>query len=101
MVTSLSTDSSAYMQSDNALNPYSIFETLIDLLTFNYNDYGISESMGILCSLVIVVPFYAGLIAICISGNGMKMLILAGVLAAIQGIATLISNLGDLSWWPW
>lgn len=101
MVTSLSTDSSAYMQSDNALNPYSIFETLIDLLTFNYNDYGISDSMGILCSLVIVVPFYAGLIAICISGNGMKMLILAGVLAAIQGIATLISNLGNLSWWPW
>lgn len=101
MVTSLSTDSSAYMQSDNALNPYAIFETLIDLLTFNYNDYGISESMGILCSLVIVVPFYAGLVAICISGNGMKMLILAGVLAAIQGIATLISNLGNLSWWPW
>lgn len=101
MVTSLSTDSSAYMQSDNALNPYSIFETLIDLLTFNYNDYGISDSMGVLCSLIIVVPFYAGLVAICISGNGMKMLILAGVLAAIQGIATLISNLGNLSWWPW
>lgn len=101
MVTSLSTDSSAYMQSDNALNPYSIFETLIDLLTFNYNDYGISDALGVLCSLIIVVPFYAGLVAICISGNGMKMLILAGVLAAIQGIATLISNLGNLSWWPW
>ena len=98
MVTSLSTDSTAYMQSDNALNPYNIFETLVALLTFNYTDYGISDSMGILCSLVIVVPFYAGLIAICISGDGIKMIVLAGILAAIQGIATLISNAG--SWWP-
>ena len=99
MVTSLSTDSSAYMQSDNALNPYNIFETLIKLLTFNYNDYGISEGMGLLCSLVIVLPFYAGLLAICVSGDGVKMLILAGILAAIQGIATLISNVGGI--WPW
>ena len=91
MVTSLSTDSSAYMQSDNALNPYNIFETIVDLLTFNYDDYGISEEMGIVCSLLIVVPFYAGLIAICI-GGGVEMLIGVGILAAIQAIATLISN---------
>lgn len=91
MVTSLSTDSSAYMQSDNSLNPYNIFETIVDLLTFNYDDYGISDEMGIVCSLLIVVPFYAGLIAICI-GGGIEMLIGVGILAAIQGIATLISN---------
>ena len=97
MVTSLSTDSSAYMQSDNALNPYSIFQTMIGLLTFNYSDYGISDDMGVICSLVIVVPFYAGLIAICI-GGGIEMLIWVGILAAIQGIATLISNAKD--WWP-
>ena len=97
MVTSLSTDSSAYMQSDNALNPYNIFETIVDLLTFNYSDYGISEEMGIVCSLLIVVPFYAGLIAICI-GGGVEMLIGVGILAAIQAIATIISNwdLGDI-----
>ena len=92
MVTSLSTDSSAYMQSDNALNPYSIFDKIVGLLTFNYEDFGISDEMGILCSLLIVVPFYAGLIAICI-GGGVEMLIMVGILAAIQGIATLISNL--------
>lgn len=97
MVTSLSTDSSAYMQSDNALNPYSIFQTMVGLLTFNYSDYGISDDMGLICSLVIVVPFYAGLIAICI-GGGIEMLIWVGILAAIQGIATLISNAKD--WWP-
>ena len=91
MVTSLSTDSSAYMQSDNALNPYNIFETIVDLLTFNYTDYGISDEMGIVCSLLIVVPFYAGLIAILI-GGGVKMLIGVGILAAIQAIATVISN---------
>lgn len=95
MVTSLSTDSSAYMQSDNELNPYSIFNKMIDLLTFNYQDFGISDEMGILCSLLIVVPFYAGLIAICI-GGGIQMLVWVGILAAIQGIATLISNIG----WP-
>lgn len=92
MVTSLSTDSSAYMQSDNSLNPYSIFETVVDLLTFNYTDYGISEELGILCSLLIVVPFYAGLIAICI-GGGIEMLIMVGILAAIEAIATIISKL--------
>lgn len=91
MVTSLSTDSSAYMQSDNALNPYNIFETIVDLLTFNYDDYGISDEMGIICSLLIVVPFYVGLIAICI-GGGIEMLIGVGILAAIQAIATVISN---------
>ena len=96
MVTSLSTDSSAYMQSDNALNPYSIFDKIVDLLTFNYEDFGISDEMGILCSLLIVVPFYAGLIAICI-GGGVEMMIMVGILAAIQGIATLISKI-DFSW---
>ena len=91
MVTSLSTDSSAYVQSDNALNPYKIFETIVDLLTFNYDDYGISEEMGILCSLLIVVPFYVGLIAICL-GGGIEMIIGVGILAAIQAIASIISN---------
>ena len=91
MVTSLSTDSSAYMQSDNALNPYSIFDKIVSLLTFNYDDFGISDEMGVLCSLLIVVPFYAGLIAICI-GGGVEMMIMVGILAAVQGIATLISN---------
>lgn len=91
MVTSLSTDSSAYMQSDNSLNPYAIFETMKDLLTFNYRDYGISDEMGVVCSLLIVVPFYAGLIAMCI-GGATHMLIIAGILAAIQGIATLFSK---------
>ena len=95
MVTSLSTDSSAYMQSDNALNPYAVFDKIVGLLTFNYEDFGISDDMGILCSLLIVVPFYAGLIAICI-GGGLEMLIMVGILAAIQGIATLISKM-DLS----
>lgn len=91
MVTSLSTESSAYTQSDNALNPYNIFETIVDILTFNYADFGISESLGVFCSLLIVVPFYLGLIAICL-GGGIQMIIGVGLLAAVQAIATISSK---------
>lgn len=87
MVSSLSTDIDAYNTTEYSFNIYNIFETLIDLFTFNTSDYGINGTMGTIASLVLVVPLYAALIVI--GMNFYPALILAGVLAAIQAIASI------------
>lgn len=87
MVSSLSTDIDAYNTTEYSFNIYNIFETLIDLFTFDTSDYGISGTMGTIASLVLVVPLYAALIVI--GMNFYPALILAGVLAAIQAIASI------------
>lgn len=93
MVTSLATDIDAYMGTDYDLNIYNLFETLVDLLTFNYQDYGMSTFMGTICSFTIVIPLYAGLIALCL-GNWLAMAIV-GLVAAVQAIASAIPNFGS------
>lgn len=95
MVTSLSTDSDAYTGTDYSLNIWSIFETLIDLMTFNYADYGMSTFMGIICSMIVVIPLYAGLISLAI--DSYPVLILTGILAVFQTIASVLGNLNFLS----
>lgn len=87
MVSSLSTDIDAYNTTDYGFNIWSIFETLIDLFTFNTAEYGISGTMGTIASLVLVIPLYAALISIGISFY--PALILAGILAAVQGILNI------------
>lgn len=87
MVSSLSTDIDAYNTTEYSFNIYNIFETLIDLFTFDTADYGINGTMGTIASLVLVVPLYAALIVI--GMNFYPALILAGVLAAIQAIASI------------
>lgn len=94
MVTSISTDSTAYTNTDYGINASNLFNIVVDLLTFNYNDYGISDEMGILCSFLIVVPFYASLIALCIESY--PLLIGVGLLAVFQTIASVVTNWG----WP-
>lgn len=89
MVTSLSADSTAYTGTDNATNPMKIFETMVDLLTFNMDDYNISPWLATLCSFVFVAPLYVALITLCL-GN-IPLLILVGILAAVQAIG---------SFWP-
>lgn len=82
LITSLSTDSNAYTQADYAMNVSEIWTTLIDLFTFNVEDYGLSGWLATLASLIMVVPLYAALLSI-----GMTFypaLILAGILAAFQ-----------------
>lgn len=92
MITSLSTDIDAYVGADYDLNIFNLFETLIDLLTFNYTDYGMSVFMGTVCSFVIVIPLYAGLIALAMSS--WQSMAVVGILAAIEGIAAAINNFG-------
>lgn len=96
MVTSDSADASAYTQSDYGFNIFAIWNTIVNLLTFNYQDYDMSDTMGYLCSFLFVAPLYATLIAIGL--QSVPALILAGILAAIQGIATLITNAGVWDW---
>ena len=87
MVTSLSTDVNAYNTTEFSFNVSNIFETVIDLFTFNTADYGFSPTMGIIASLVFVVPLYAALISIGITFY--PALIFAGILAAIQTLASV------------
>ena len=94
MITSDSADTTAYTATDYALNPQNIFSTMVDLLTFNLDSYGFSPFLAMVCSLIVVVPFYVGLLVI--SWGNYPMLILEGILLAIQAITTAGSWLGGL-----
>lgn len=94
MVTSITTDIDSYIGTDYDLNIFNLFKTLIDLLTFNYADYGMDSYMGMLCSFFIVIPLYAGLISLA-TGNWIA-LALVGLIGAIQGIAAIMPNLGSI-----
>lgn len=87
MVTSLSTSVSSYTGSDYSFNVYNVFDTIIDLLTFNLDDYGFSPTVATIASAVVVVPLYVGLISIGLSCY--PVLLLAGALAVFQGISWL------------
>lgn len=91
MVTSKSTDSDAYTGTDYSLNIWNLFEVIIDLMTFNYSDYNMSPMMGAICSFVIIIPLYAGLVALAI--DSWPAMALVGILAAIQGLIALVSNI--------
>lgn len=93
MVTSLSTDSEAYTGTDFSLNIFDLFDTLIKLMTFDYHSFGMSDMMGAVCSFTIIIPLYAGLISLAL--GSWEALILTGIVAAIQSIATMITN------WKW
>ena len=90
MVTSKTTDSSAYTGTDYSLNIWNLFEVITDLMTFNYSDYNMSPMMGAICSFVIIIPLYAGLIALAI--GSWQSMAFVGILAAIQGILAVVSN---------
>lgn len=77
-------DKSYDLSVDNLLN------VLVSLFTFNVaKDYGIDGWIGTIASLGITMPFYAILIALSLEYT--PLLILTGILAAIQA---------GLSWWP-
>lgn len=94
MITSASADTTAYTATDFKFNPQGVFTTIIDLLTFNLDDYGFSPFVGAICSLMVVVPLYVGLLVIGL--NNYPVLILEGILLAIQAITTAGSLLGGL-----
>lgn len=72
----------------DAFSPDRIFDIIVKLLTFDVGDYGLSGMAATLCSFVFVVPFYTTLIAIGL--NNYPVLILAGILAAIQGALSFL-----------
>lgn len=90
MVTSLSASVSSYTSTDYSLNVYNIAGTIVDLLTFNLDDYGFSPMVSTVASAVVVVPLYVGLISMGMTFT--PLLIGAGALAVFQGV----SWLGDL-----
>lgn len=77
MVSSNSIETEAYQSSSYEFNINNIFETAIDLLTFNTSDYGLTGIAGTLASMVIVVPLFIGLI--CIGTSMYPVLIFAGI----------------------
>lgn len=77
-------DKSYDLSVDNLLN------VLVSLFTFNVSeDYHIEGWIGTVASLMVTMPFYAILIALSLEYT--PLLILTGILAAIQA---------GLSWWP-
>lgn len=93
MVTSNSANVSSYTSTDYELSIFNITETIIDLLTFNLEDYGFSPLVSTVASAVVVVPLYVGLISMGLTFT--PLLFGAGALAIFQGL----SFLGD--WLPW
>ena len=92
MVSSKSVDTSAYTATDYKFNPNEIFETMIDLFTFNMSDYGLDGIAGTLASMFIVIPLFVALIAIGL--NNYIVIIMAGIYAAIVAISKMdLSNL--------
>jgi hypothetical protein len=87
MVTSLSADADAYTGTDSAVNPMKMLQTMIDILTFNLDDYSVSSWMAVLVSVIYVVPLYAGLITLCLEHS--YLWIMVGILAAVQAIGSI------------
>lgn len=81
MVSSMSVDTDSVISSDYEFNPFTVFQTMIDLLTFKMEDYGISGIAGSVCGVIIVMPLFIGLIVI--GMNNYPVLIFAGIYSVI------------------
>lgn len=96
MVTSVSTNPQTYISTDYSMNIYNIWDTFLDLFTFHMDDYNLSPEMQMIASLTLSVILYAALLSIGLTCY--PILILAGVVAVIQTIATMEWEIPDL--WP-
>ena len=94
MVTSKTTDQAAYNSPDFNLDVWELFDTVVDLMTFDYTDYKMSPMMGAICSFVVIIPLYAGLIAMAL--GSWPAMAAVGIMAALEAIASVIKNVG----WP-
>ena len=88
MVTSLSSDSDAYLSADYSFNAGQVWDTIVKLFTFDLDSYGFSPMMSTVASVMFMLPLYAALLAIAVNGS-LPILIGTGLLAAIQTIANL------------
>jgi hypothetical protein len=86
MITSTSVDADSVLSPDYEFNPFSVFQTMIKLLTFNTADYGLTGMSMALASLMIVIPLAVGVLVLGL--DNYIVLILAGIY-------------GVLSAWSW
>lgn len=93
MVSTNAVDTMAYMGADYSFNVYQIWDTFVNLFTFNTDVYGFDGTTGTLLSLLMCIPMYALLISIGLTCY--PVLIIAGIIAGVQAIATAITN------WDW
>ena len=84
MITSESADADAYTGTDFSLSPTRVLDTMIDLLTFDYSDYNMSDEIGLMCSILFVLPLYAMLITLCLTYS--YLWILVGILTVLQSL---------------
>ena len=96
MITSISTTIQTYISTDYSMNVYNIWDTFVDLFTFNMDEYNLSPEMKLLASCTLSVVLYAGLLALGITCY--PILIFAGLVAIIQTIASTQIEIPDI--WP-
>lgn len=96
MITSISTTIQTYISTDYSMNVYNIWDTFVDLFTFNMDEYNLSPEMKLLASCTLSVVLYAGLLALGITCY--PILIFAGLVAIIQTIASTQIEIPDV--WP-
>lgn len=99
MVTSVTADMTAYTTPSNPINIEKIWETLMDLFTFNMQDYPLSPTMQIFTSIVITGVLYTTLIAIV--AHNPKLLIIVGLIALIQTVTSFLTDGINLDWGLW
>lgn len=88
MVTSLSSDSDAYLSADYSFNMGQVWDTIVKLFTFDLDSYGFSPMMSTVASVMFMLPLYAALLSIAVNGS-LPILVGTGLLAAIQTIANI------------
>lgn len=96
MVSTNSTNISTYTSADYSFNVYNIWDTFVDLFTFNTADYNVSGPMGTVASLTLSVSMYAILLSIGLVCY--PVLIIAGIVAAVQALCVAITNIDFGSW---
>lgn len=96
MVTSVSTNIQTYISTDYSMNIYNIWDTFVDLFTFNMDEYNLSPEMQIVASVTLSVVLYAALLSLGITCY--PILIFAGLVALIQTIASTQIKIPDI--WP-
>ncbi len=99
MITSISTNIQTYISTDYSMNVYNIWDTFVDLFTFNMDDYNLSPSMRMVASVTLSVVLYSALLSLGLTCY--PILIFAGLVAIVQTIASTGFELPDDIWPFW
>lgn len=86
MVTSYSTDVSSYLSAEYSLNIDNIWNTFVDLFTFNTDKYNMSPMVGTVASVLVCTCLYGILLSLAVTC--WPILIIAGLVAIAQAWVT-------------